>query len=498
MAKTNVTDSIIKNKLIHSNIMAKNNIGDSIRYNTSLFIFRRDYRLTDNTGLIHAFKKSNNVIPAFIFTPKQISSNPYKSSNAIQFMIESLADLDQQISKINKSCHLWIQMSDEITAIENIMAQHKFDAIFVNRDYTPYAIKRDRLINNWCKINSVDFKSYTDCMLIDNAIIMSGSNKPYHNYTLFLKKCLQLTIRKPKRITNMHFVKPSGKFKTDRLDKFKTQFLTQELYEINDNIAVKGGRSNGLKLLAKSKKILKTYVKNKNYPSHDTTHLSAHNKFGTLSIREVYYIFKLDKSGEMCRKLFWRDFYYYVAINFPEFYKHGHILKPNAKNINRLWSGTKSQYKKWCNGKTGFPFVDAAMTELNTTGFMHNRARLVVSEFLVKDLLVNWSLGEQWFSKKLVDIDRTQNIGNWNWSSSFGLDSTPFLRTFNPWTQSKTYDPDCIYIKRWLIELKNVPTSHIHSWYKYHEDYDIDYPAPIVDHSVQRKKFIKNYKKIFG
>ncbi len=153
-------------------------------------------------------------------------------------------------------------------------------------------------------------------------------------------------------------------------------------------------------------------------------------------------------------------------------------------------------YKAWKKGQTGFPFVDAAMNQINQTGFMHNRARLVVSQFLVKDLLIDWKYGERYFSTKLVDIDRAQNVGNWNWSASYGLDNTSFLRIFNPWTQSKEYDPECVYIKRWLPQLKDVPNDHIHKWNVYYDKYpDINYYKPIVDHSKQRLKFIKLYKK---
>jgi len=150
--------------------------------------------------------------------------------------------------------------------------------------------------------------------------------------------------------------------------------------------------------------------------------------------------------------------------------------------------------KAWQNGLTGFPFVDAAMCEMNTTGFMHNRGRLIVSQFLTKDLLVDWKLGENYFSKTLTDIDRAQNMGNWNWSASYGLDNSPFLRIFNPWSQSATYDPECNYIKKWLPQLSDVEPKHIHKWFKYHDLYQkIDYPKPIVDHTEQRKKFIKYY-----
>jgi len=264
----------------------------------------------------------------------------------------------------------------------------------------------------------------------------------------------------------------------------------------NDRLAVHGGRSIGLAIIDHIAKY-KHYAEDKNFPSVPTTMLSAHNKFGTVSIREVYYAFRKEKTGELCKNLYWRDFYYYVSIYFNQFYKYEHMVKTIRSN-SPPWPNNRSFFNAWKKGMTGFPLVDAGMTELNATGFMHNRARLVVSEFLSKDLLIDWKYGEKYFSTKLVDIDRAQNLGNWNWSSSYGLDSTPFLRIFNPWSQSKKYDPECLYIKKWLPELKDVENNHIHQWYKYWDTYrDIGYPQPIVDHNDQRKKFKKFYRNYF-
>ena len=161
----------------------------------------------------------------------------------------------------------------------------------------------------------------------------------------------------------------------------------------------------------------------------------------------------------------------------------------------KMWNNDKRLLRLWQNGMTGYPIVDAAMRELNTTGFMHNRCRMIVAEFLTKDLLIDWKYGEQYFSKKLVDIDRIQNLGNWNWSSSFGLDASPYIRIFNPWSQSKKYDPHCEYIYKWLPELRNIKPSDIHTWYNKHDKYNIKYPKPIVDHTIQRKEFLKRFKK---
>lgn len=467
------------------------------KYKISLFIFRRDIRLVDNTGLINALIYSESVIPLFIVTPTQVSSkNKYKSSNAIQFMIKSLYDLDDQINKSNKKCRLWITYGEEISIIKKIYNIFQFDAIFLNDDYTPYAVERDVKIKKYCANNQIDCNTFTDILLLDDAKIYAKNGNPYHNFTLFYKKALQFRIRDVDNYTDSNFRSLPKKLINWTINVIDDYLIKKKFYRINNNLAVVGGREYGLDILSNIK-FFKNYKNTKNFPSFNTTKLSAHNKFGTVSIREVYDAFFVDKTGELRKNLYWRDFYYYVSINFKYFYQYEHIFREPVKN-NFGWENSQDLYRAWCDGDTGFPFVDAAMIQLNTTGFMHNRARLVVSEFLVKNLLIDWKYGEKYFTKKLVDIDRAQNLGNWNWSASYGLDSTPFLRIFNPWNQSKKYDPDCKYIKKWLPVLKNVRPSHIHTWYKNYKLYsDIDYPKPIVDQSLRAKKFKKMYKIYF-
>lgn len=465
-------------------------------YDLSLFIFRRDLRVADNTGLIQALEKSKLVLPLFIFTPTQISSeNKYKSSNAIQFMIESLGDLTLQIKKLNPKSGLVVAYGDEITVLQKLHKMVKFEAIFINADYTPYARKRDLRIENFCQENEISFNTHTDILLLDRNDIYTANGNPYHIFTQFYNKTIKLPIRKPEYSKNKNFMKMPLKLKKYNLDNYNKKFLSNGFYQINDNLAVHGGRQNGLRIL-KIAAIFRRYSKTRNIMSMDSTKLSAHNKFGTVSVREVYLAFKnLARSSDLCKQLYWRDFYYYVGIHFKGLYKHDHLINPKS---SVKWVFNRKYFDAWTNGLTGFPIVDAAMRELNTTGFMHNRGRLIVSSFLVKDLLINWKYGEKYFSQKLVDIDRAQNVGNWNWSSSFGLDSTPFLRILNPWSQSAQYDSDALYIKKWVPELADIPASDLHIWYKSHTKYPrVSYPKPIIDHASQRKKFISFYQRYF-
>jgi len=455
--------------------------------NISLFIHRRDLRITDNTGLIACSKSSDKVICVFILTPEQVDNNKYKSSNAIQFMINALYDLDNALQK--RHSRLIVMYGEYLLSIKKLYKLYNFSSIYVNEDYTPYSIKRDMDIHNWCKKHKLNFISHTDCLLTDSIYaVKSNSGTYYKNFSLFYKKAKDITTREVDKYTIDNFMK----INSNELDKINQMMLKNKFYSINENIFNheygKGGRKQGLKILLNINKI--KYSKTRDIPSYHTTGLSVHNKFGTISIREF---FSVAKDEMLIKQLYWRDFYYYVCFHYPVIFSHKHLQHLNA---SVSWPHNKQWFTAWKNGTTGFPLVDAGMRELNTTGYIHNRVRLVVAMFVIKDLLIDWKYAEQYFSNKLIDIDRCQNTGNWNWSSSFGLDNTAFLRIFNPWTQSLEYDYDCIYIKRWVPELKNIPTKEIHKWFKYCHNYDVYY-KPIVDHSERYHLFKKFYKKMF-
>lgn len=461
----------------------------------SIFIFRRDLRLIDNIGLIEASINSKKVLPLFILTPEQVSNkNKYKSSNAIQFMMESLYDLDNQIRKIDNKCQLWITYGNEIDVLEKIISNIDINAIYVNEDYTHYSIKRDNKILNFCDRNNLEFVQCTDLLLIGTHDISAKNGNRYHNFSFFYKNVKSIPISKPKLKFSVDFLKAQHFSKNWLINILDGYLLDQNFYQINHNLAEIGGRKCGLNILKKIKRF-KKYNKTRDILHLSTTMLSAHNKFGTVSIREVYYAF-LTLKNDLIKQLYWRDFYYYVSIYFDTFYTYDHIYR--SYNPKSKWENNSDYFDAWKKGLTGFPIVDAAMKQLNKTGYMHNRGRLITASFLCKDLLIDWKYGERYFGKKLVDIDRAQNLGNWNWSASYGLDSTSFIRILNPWTQSKKFDPNCEYIKYWLPQLTDVPNSHLHNWNLYYDQYDIDYPSPIVDHTVQSKKFKKFYKNTFS
>jgi len=453
-------------------------------YKKSIFIFRRSLRINDNTGLLKALKFSKQVIPIFIFTPEQILKNRYKSDNAVQFMVESLNELNKELKKIGSRLFYFFGKSHEI--VQGLIKSSKIEAVFVNSDYTPYSRKRDEKISNVCKKCKIDFNAYEEILLNPVGSILTGSKTPFKKYTPYYNKSKKSKVKLPVKNKNKNYLSRNNKIKNE----FKGD--PGNFYKQNNNTAVKGGRKNALLILKKIKKF-KDYDKKRNILIYETTKLSAYIKFGCVSIREVYHVFKKSiNSKDLIKQLYWRDFYYNIAYFFPHVF--GHAMKEKYDKIS--WPNKKSLFEKWKKGKTGFPIVDACMRQLNATGFMHNRGRLITSNFLIKILLVDWKKGEQYFSQKLIDYDPSVNNGNWQWSASTGADSQPYFRIFNPWLQSKKFDSACEYIKKWVPELREVNNLDIQKWHERCSKYkEIDYPKPIVDYAQIRKKSLALYKK---
>jgi len=460
----------------------------SKKYGLSLFIFRRDLRLTDNTTLIHALSISKSVIPVFIFTPEQITTNPYKSNNAIQFMVESLNDLDEQLHK--KHAKLIYFYGKPHTVVENILRTHEIDAVFVNKDYTAYSTARDTKIQNICTKHNTAFIALDDCLMHDPNAIKTTTGKTYTKFTPYFNKAKHVRVNAPKPNNYTNYAKINGNHKLISVQK-------------NDKIAVNGGRRLALNILANMHKF-KDYNKNHNILSVPTTRLSPYIKFGCVSIRETYYAMKqhLGPSNDLFKQLHWREFYYNICIAYPRLVEADTKKRNYNMSYNKIhWithaTATKKQKEQWndlLEANTGIPIIDACIMELTTTGFLHNRGRLILGSFIVKNMYWHWLEGEKLFSNYLVDIDLINNSSNWCWIAGSGSDVQPFFRVFNAWTQQEKYDPDCKYIKTWLPVLKNVETKHIHKWYKYWEDHDIDYPEPMLDVQETARTTIQKYK----
>ena len=460
-------------------------------FEKGLFIFRRDLRVHDNISLISLANECEKIICCFIFTPEQVSSsNKYKSDNAVQFMIESLIDLDQELKK--KGSQLYCFYGNQYDIINELVISEKVDKIMFNADYSPYAKKRDNKIKQLCITNNIDFNTCNDYYLHEpGSILVSSTNKAYKKYTPFYNKSINCEVKKSLSFNKVNtFAKIGRQYpQTISLTTALSKFTTS-----NPNILVHGGRTNGIKRLMSAIKEQDKYLQTRDTFSMNTSHLSAYIKFGCVSIREVYFSFynEYNKHHGLISELYWREFFAHVLHGYPEVV--GQSYQEKYRTLK--WVNNKTHIKKWKEGNTGFPIVDAAMRELNTTGYMHNRGRMITASTLIKTLRIDWRIGEKYFATKLTDYDIASNNGNWQGISGTGVDMKPYFRDMNPFIQSKQYDPDCEYIKKWIPELKNVPVNDIHTWFISHKKNNVNYPPPIVNYNTAKKEMIKMYSSI--
>ena len=443
----------------------------------TLFIFRRDLRLYDNTSLNLVKNKYPNseIIPIFIFNKKQIdeNENKYYSKNAAQFLFESLEELDF----IN-----YYYTDNEINILDELYKKYKFDVISYNKDYTPYAKKRDDEINVWANSKKIEIIASEDYTLHNMGEITKDDKQPYLKFTPFYKKSI---LKKPRSL----FTNKTFNFIKDDKSLLSLDFIRPKP---NKFILVNGGRKNALIILQQLKNgKFNNYDTERDYPYLDkTTKLSAYIKFGCISIREIYYTLPITHG--IIRELYWHDFYAIITYYFP-YVLNGESFIKKYKNIK--WNNNNDLFEKWKNGFTGFPLIDAAMRQLKICGWMHNRCRMVVASFLVKNLFIDWRKGEEHFAKSLVDYDPSSNNGGWQWCASTGTDSQPYFRIFSPTLQMKKFDNNCDYIKKWIPELKDVSNKIILNW-ETKQYPNINYPKPIINTKETSKIFIKTFKEI--
>jgi deoxyribodipyrimidine photo-lyase len=449
-----------------------------------IFIFTRDLRLEDNTGLIKALKESDKVLPIFIFTPEQLTNNSYKSDNCVQFMMECLDELNSSLKK--RKSKLFYFYGDVDSVLEKIIKSEKnIKGIYINEDYSPFAKKREKEIEKICKKHEIEFNLTEDHMLTGKNAVKKGDGTFYLKFTPYYNAAKKIKVEEPKKNLYTNYISGSHK-----IPSVYTKSI-HDFYEKNDDISVRGGRKLAVKILKKIKNF-KDYNSDREIPSLEgTTRLSAYLKFNVVSIREVYKVFKskLSLHNKLLTQLYWRDFYMQIGA-------HNDILKkPMKEHYNIKWENNTTWIKKWKEGETGIPIVDAGMRQMNKTGWMHNRVRMIVSNFLIKVLRCDWTIGEKYFAQKLVDYDFFNNNGGWQWSAGTGADSQPYFRVFNPWRQAENYDFECKYIKKWIPELKDVPPKDILKWGETNVNYKkINYPAPMIeDIQEEFKKTLKLY-----
>ena len=474
----------VKNKIIIFNYNKKRLM--TIKYEKGLFIFRRDFRVIDNIGLNMANTICKHIYPVFIFTPEQVSnSNIFKSNNSIQFMIESLKDLSYAINKMTDN-KLMCFYGNNNKIISYLSEQLNIDYVCFNADYTPYAIQRDLEIIKLCDKLNISVEYGHDYYLHPLGTIVNLSGNTYQKFTPFYNASIKKKVDLPTSLKKINFINSNKKL----LYEISLNESLKKFTKVNNNILVHGGRNNAINQMKITIKNIKNYSKTRDELNKQTSHLSAYIKFGCISIREVYKTFK--NKHDFIRQLFWRDFYAGILYSFPKVL--GNALKPKYDKIK--WYNNKKWFECWCKGETGFPIIDASMRQLNASGFMANRSRLIVMSFLIKTLLIDWKYGEKYFATKLTDYDPASNNGNIQWVMGGGSDSMPFFRIFNIWTQQEEHDKNCEYIKTWVPELISLNSHTIHNWsIEYVNNKVIKYPTPICDYSEQKDKCLKMYRE---
>ena len=449
-------------------------------YNKSLFIFRRDLRLQDNTGLNEALRLSKQVLPCFIFDPRQIDAHSYQSQPGLHFMLQSIADLDQQLQDVGGKLTLYRGLPDQVIA--SILEQQSIQAVFINRDYTPFSRRRDIALAETCQRLGLPLYILADALITEPEQAVKADQTPYKVFTAFYNNARQFPVLLPQALSSQSLTSVASEVSLEQVALSFTK---------NTLVAINGGRSQALLILDQLVH-QSDYLNTRDFPVLDaTSKLSAHLKFGTCSVREVYYAITetLGSEHPLLRQLYWRDFFTHIAYHFPQVFGKAFL----EKFANVHWDNNLEYFQAWAEGRTGFPIVDAGMRELNATGFMHNRVRMIVASFLVKDLHVSWRWGERYFAQHLVDYDPCVNNGNWQWAASTGCDAQPYFRIFNPWLQQQKFDADCQYIYRWIPELKAYTPKVLHEWHKQHKPGL--YPAPIIDHSQETQITKARYKE---
>jgi deoxyribodipyrimidine photo-lyase len=442
----------------------------------ALVWLRRDLRLHDHTALSQAVADNEKVSLVFVFDKNIINKLP-KDDKRVYFLYQSLA-------QINKEQPIHILYGDPTDEIPRLAKELKVNSIYVNRDYEFYAQKRDKKIKE--ALPSIQFLDFKDHVIFEGREIRTGSGGAYKVYTPFKNKYLQTLEESHEYILER---------KVKKFSALKPRVSFPSLDELNIEKPQKPYPFESTQKLKKDwRKKISNYDSSRDIPSVEgTSRFSPYLRFGLMSPREIIRFYDEDSQGRdvFISEIIWRDFYSAILQEFPRVEKAS--FKEKYRDVK--WPGDKNLFKAWCEGKTGFPIVDAGMRQLNQTGWMHNRVRMITAAFLTKLCLVDWKKGEEYFALKLMDFDLASNNGGWQWSASTGTDAVPYFRIFNPETQSKKFDPEGSYIKQYVPELKDVPKKYIHNPSSMGL-LGIDYPAPIIDYKKARDKALMFYKEI--
>jgi deoxyribodipyrimidine photo-lyase len=423
----------------------------------NIFWFRRDLRLHDNAGLYHALKDSKPVLPIFIFDKNILDELENPKDRRVEFIHLALSEMQKQLLKSGST--LDVRYGKPLDVFKELLKEYRIESVFTNHDYEPYARDRDDAIQSLLKEKGVAFKTFKDQVIFEKDEVLKDDGKPYTVFTPYSRKWKAALI-------DFH-VKPYPNY------KYFSNFYKQEPKPILSLEEI-GFKPVGQPFPEKEWKgqIIRHYKEQRDLPAvQGTSRLSVHLRFGTISIREL-----AGEAGALnetfLNELVWRDFYQMILWHFPKVV--GHAFKPEYDKIK--WRNNEKEFEAWCKGQTGYPIVDAGMRELNETGFMHNRVRMIVASFLTKHLLIDWRWGEAYFAEKLLDFDLASNNGGWQWAAGSGCDAAPYFRIFNPYLQTKKFDPELKYIRKWVPEFE-----------------EFSYPKPFIEHEVARKRCLDVY-----
>ncbi|MBE9584876.1 deoxyribodipyrimidine photo-lyase [Mucilaginibacter sp. JRF] len=429
----------------------------------SVFWFRRDLRLDDNAGLYRAQKSGNPVLPIFIFDREILDDLKDKDDARVTFIYQTIEELKAELKKHNSDLLVFYNTPDKV--FKHLLKEYPVVEVYTNHDYEPYATKRDKDIAALLKKEGIELKTYKDQVIFERDEVTKDDGKPYTVFTPYKNRWLQTL--KPfylKAYPNKKYFKNLHTFRAAAMPTLKDMGFEKSSRKFPDK---------------KYRDVMDDYAKTRDYPAmKGTSHIGLHLRFGTLSIRRLATDANECHEKTWLNELIWREFYMMVLHHFP--HTMDHAFRPEYDRVK--WVNNEEHFKAWCEGRTGYPLVDAGMRELNETGYMHNRVRMVTASFLSKDLLIDWRWGEHYFAQKLLDYEMASNVGGWQWAAGSGTDAAPYFRIFNPESQQKKFDPKLEYVKKWVPEYADFTK----------------YPNPIVDHKAARERVLKAFKDALG
>ena len=425
----------------------------------SIFWFRRDLRLEDNAGLYHALKAGRPVLSLFIFDTNILDALEDKADLRVQFIHQELTRLNNELAELGST--LLVKAGKPLEVWAALLKEYPIAEAFTNHDYEPYAIERDAKVGEMLAARGGKLHTYKDIVVFEKNEVVKDDGLPYTVFTPFSRKWRAAL--KPFYYKSYPTLKYSGAFinmKPLPLSTLQDIGFSEQKFDFPARVV--------------KNDIVAKYTGQRDFPAvNGTSHLGLHLRFGTLSIRKLL-AYALQRNETFVNELIWRDFYQQILFHFP------HVVKGAfRKEYDAIaWENDEKKFAAWCEGRTGYPLVDAGMRELNTTGYMHNRVRMVVASFLTKHLLIDWRWGEAYFAQKLLDFDLAANNGGWQWAAGSGTDAAPYFRVFNPQLQMERFDPQLKYVKKWVPEF-GTPA----------------YPKPIVEHKLAKDKVMAAYGK---